>query len=66
MMHDDENVLLDTRQAADELNTSVRFLEAARKRGIGPKHVKLGPKTIRYTRRDLRQYVRERTIGGAK
>ena len=57
---DDE--LLDTNAVADWLGVSTQWLEIGRSKGYGPKFARLGPKLIRYTRGNVRKYLRARTF----
>ncbi len=52
---------LTTRQAAEFIGMSAKWLEAARLRGEGPPHSKL-PKAVRYSRSDLVEWMRERRV----
>jgi len=56
---DDE--LLSTKQVAAWFGVSVQWLEIGRSRGYGPEYVRLGPRSIRYTRGACRKFLRERT-----
>src|SRR5262245_1253100 len=61
--------LLNTAQAATWLGVSVQFLEAGRTKGYGPEFVRLGPKCVRYQRKAIRKFLRDRvkaTAGGIK
>jgi len=49
-----------TAQAADWLGVSTQFLEIARHRGDGPRYIRVGARTIRYTIRWLREWCAQR------
>lgn len=53
-------VLFDTRQAAEYLSVSTRFLEIARMKGGGPQYVRCSPKMIRYRLQDLNTWVNDK------
>ena len=57
----DDDDLLTTIQVASWLGVSVQFLEIGRSRGYGPEFTALGPRCIRYTRGNVRKYLRART-----
>jgi excisionase family DNA binding protein len=57
--HYPEPEYLDTAQAAAYLGLSRQYLEIARHKGEGPPFVKL-PKAVRYSRRDLDAWMRQR------
>jgi hypothetical protein len=52
--------LLTSAQVAVWLGVSIQFLEAARARGDGPEFVRLGERAIRYTRKAIRKFLRDR------
>ncbi len=53
--------LFDTRQAAEYLGMSYSTLSRLRRAGKGPKYSKLTDNgTIKYTKEDLDQYIKER------
>ncbi len=52
--------LFNTRQAADYLGSSERFLEIGRMKGYGPKFIRCAPKMVRYRLQDLDAWVEER------
>jgi predicted DNA-binding transcriptional regulator AlpA len=53
--------LMDEREAAGFLCYSVRALQNWRVRGGGPRFVKVSGRSVRYRRRDLMQWIDERT-----
>lgn len=53
--------LLPTSQTAIWLGTSTQWLEIGRSRGYGPKFVRVSPRKVRYRRRDVLDWLRERT-----
>ena len=55
-MGDDDDLLLDQRQAARILGLSVRTLERHRIAGTGPRFARLG-RLVRYRRKDLDRWV---------
>ncbi len=59
----DLDQLMDERQAADVLCYSVRALQNWRHRGGGPRFVKVSARSVRYRRRDLLDWINERTVG---
>jgi predicted DNA-binding transcriptional regulator AlpA len=48
--------LLTTKECAEYLGVSIPFLEA-KHRTRGPKHIKLGPRVVRYLWKDICEYV---------
>jgi hypothetical protein len=54
--------LMDEKAAADYLCYSVRALQNWRCRGGGPMFVKVSGRSIRYTRRDLQQWIAEKRV----
>ena len=54
-----EKLVVNTKQAADMLGMSVRFLEVLRYQGGGPAFVKLGER-VRYRVQDIEAWVEER------
>jgi predicted DNA-binding transcriptional regulator AlpA len=56
----DEDDLLSTIEVAAWLGVSTQWLEIARLRGFGPPFTKLGPRTLRYYRKDVLAWLRER------
>jgi predicted DNA-binding transcriptional regulator AlpA len=52
---------MDEREAAGFLCYSVRALQNWRVRGGGPRFVKVSGRSVRYRRRDLMQWIDERT-----
>jgi predicted DNA-binding transcriptional regulator AlpA len=57
--HDD---LLTTEAAADWLGVSKQFLEIARSKNYGPRFVRVGPRTIMYSRGDVLAWLKTRTF----
>jgi predicted DNA-binding transcriptional regulator AlpA len=53
--------LLRTREVADWLGVSTQWVELSRVNNYGPPYKKLGPKSIRYLRRDVRKWLETRT-----
>lgn len=54
--------LINEREAADLIGYTVRALQNWRVRGGGPKFVKVSARSIRYRRRDLRDWINSLTI----
>jgi predicted DNA-binding transcriptional regulator AlpA len=52
---DDRDVLLTRSEAAEYLRKSEPTLERWAAQGVGPKPIKVGPRSIRYTLRSLRE-----------
>ena len=50
-----------TRDLANDLNTSISFVEKGRSQGYGPKFVRLGPRCIRYYKDEVIAWLIERT-----
>jgi len=50
---------LTTAQAADFLQLSPKTLEGYRLKGGGPKYLRLGHRTVRYCKEDLRAWAQE-------
>jgi predicted DNA-binding transcriptional regulator AlpA len=61
MSPNDDDTLLDEREAAEMLKTSASSLQKQRHTGNGPPFVKIGH-LVRYRRPDLRTYVAERIV----
>ncbi len=59
---DDDDELLTTQQVAEWFAVSVQWLEIGRVKNYGPKFKQIGPRCIRYSRGDCRNYLRERTF----
>ena len=57
-MHIEDEVLVDTREAARILSLSPNTLQLMRVEKRGPAYYKMGPKTVRYAMKDLTAYVR--------
>jgi|SRR5262245_32777419 len=62
----DDDRPIDTRGAADFLGVSTQFLEILRHRGGGPRYMRLGARTIRYTIRWLREWCEQRAFTHTK
>jgi predicted DNA-binding transcriptional regulator AlpA len=58
----DGDDLLDTKQLSAWLGVSTQWLEIGRTKGYGPKFVKLGPRMIRYKRRDVLNWLKARKL----
>jgi len=58
----DFDTLIDERQAAEILCYSRRALQNWRSRGGGPKFIKVSTRSVRYTRRDLQEWVVARRV----
>ena len=56
----DPQALLNQRQTAALIGVSERTLECWRCRGSGPPFVKISRRAVRYRRKDIDQWVRER------
>jgi predicted DNA-binding transcriptional regulator AlpA len=56
---DDRDILLTRREAAEYLRKSAPTLERWAAQGIGPKPIKVGPRSVRYTLRSLRETAGE-------
>lgn len=54
--------LLTQREAASVLCLSERTLERMRVSGLGPKHVRLGRRSVRYRQSDLEAYIAARVV----
>ena len=70
-MRDKIKKLYDTRDAAKYLTISTDVLHRSRKRGIllgraAPRHVVLGPKSMRYWIRDLDKWISNAKMGNAE
>ena len=52
--------LLDTAELADLFGVSKQWAEIGRSRGYGPTFVRLGPRCIRYRRKDVLQWLESR------
>ena len=44
-----------------KVGVSTQWLEIGRSKGYGPEFVRLGPKLIRYTRGNVRKYLKARS-----
>jgi hypothetical protein len=55
-MHDG---LLTPAQSAVILNVAVRTLEAWRRKGYGPQHLRLSPRAVRYRLEDLVRWINQ-------
>lgn len=62
----DADVLLDERAGADFLTSKPATLKSWRKKGIGPRYLRIGGRAIRYRLSDLRAYLAQVTIEPAK
>jgi predicted DNA-binding transcriptional regulator AlpA len=61
---DDE--LLTTEQVANWLGVSVQFLEIQRGRNTGPRFVRISPRIVKYTRGDVRAWLKKRAHASTK
>jgi predicted DNA-binding transcriptional regulator AlpA len=52
--------LLNTRELADWLGVSILWLEIGRNKNYGPRYMKLGPRMVRYKRRDVLSWLEAR------
>jgi DNA-binding transcriptional MerR regulator len=57
-----DNKLLTQRQAAELLNVSPRTLEAWRLKGTGPQYIRYSNRCLRYSERDLAEWLAARSI----
>jgi len=57
--------LLNTRQLAEWLSCSESWLEIARCKNFGPNFIRMGPRNIRYRRRDVIAWLNKRAIRSA-
>ena len=57
--------LLNTEQAADLLGLNSVILETWRRKGTGPRYVRLNPKCVRYRLGDLAMYQEQHLVEGA-
>jgi hypothetical protein len=57
----DDDTLLDTLAVAAWFSVSHQWLEAARCKNTGPKFIKVTPRSIRYRKGDLIEYLRSQT-----
>ena len=57
-----EDVLLNTREAAEILHLTADWLRKLRYRSEGPDFIRVGLRHIMYRRSDLIRYMRERTV----
>lgn len=60
--HDYLDRLINEKEAAVFLGYTVRALQNWRLRGGGPKFIKVSARSIRYSRRDLYTWIKERTV----
>lgn len=60
IIHDELDVLLTERHAADILGVSIRALQKWRLKGSGPKFVRISGRCIRYRKRELIKWTEER------
>jgi predicted DNA-binding transcriptional regulator AlpA len=56
----DNDALLDTRQVAKWLGVSEQWLEVGRAKGYGPTCVRLSERNIRYKRKDVISWLKQR------
>jgi hypothetical protein len=61
---DDDDDLLSTGEVATWLGLSTQWLEIARSKSYGPRHVRLSPRKIMYQRGVVLAWLRGRTRGG--
>ena len=54
--------LLNTKQAAERLGTSVRALERLRSSGDGPRYCRIGPRLVGYRPADLNTWLEARSF----
>jgi predicted DNA-binding transcriptional regulator AlpA len=54
--------LLSETEAALILGITVRTLQGWRARGIGPTHLRVAPKIVRYRTEDIVEWMKERSI----
>jgi hypothetical protein len=57
----DNDTLLDTLAVADWLGVSHQWLELARCKKFGPKFIRVTPRSIRYRKGDILDYLRSQT-----
>lgn len=57
--------LLNTEQAADLLGVNDIILQNWRRKGVGPRYVRLNPKCVRYRLGDLADYQDQHIVEGA-
>jgi hypothetical protein len=57
----DDDELMTTRQTALWLAVSEQWLEIGRHRGYGPAYERLGPRVIRYSRKNVRKWLDQRS-----
>ncbi len=62
----DPDQMLTTVETAELLGCSVSILEIGRIRGYGPPSQKITPRMVRYRRRDVLAWVRERAEANAR
>lgn len=48
---------MNTNEAAELLGITPRYLEKRRNNRLGPAHIRLSPKAVRYRREDLETYL---------
>jgi predicted DNA-binding transcriptional regulator AlpA len=58
----EQDVYLRRGDLADELDVGVRTLVRWAQQGYGPAPVKIGPRAVRYRRRDVAAFLAERAI----
>jgi predicted DNA-binding transcriptional regulator AlpA len=57
----DPDALLTTSELCEWLGVSTQWAEIARHKGIGPRHISLSTRRIRYRRSDVLSWLAERT-----
>ncbi|MEM8575730.1 MAG: helix-turn-helix domain-containing protein [Pseudomonadota bacterium] len=62
MSSDKPSDLLTCAEVAELVGLSVNTLKVHRREGTGPKHVRLGHRTVRYRRGDVDAWVQEREV----
>ena len=60
MSMETEQKFLTTEQAAEFLNMAKGTLQNWRKKGLGPRFVRMGSRAIRYEKSDLEEFVERR------
>lgn len=56
--------MLTTRELAEAAGVHPKTVERWRYEGIGPRPVKLGPRTVRYTRSEVRKFLEGDELAG--
>jgi predicted DNA-binding transcriptional regulator AlpA len=57
---DDPDMLFREDRAADLLDVENRTLQAWRRKGTGPRYVRISARCVRYSRRELMRWIQER------